>query len=348
MGVRTFSTVVFAATLAAGCFAPDGGAIDDGGAGGGSPSDDLRAPTGGRAHDMAVHPGGGHPDLAMHGSSPDLAPAPQPRTTVFTILLENHDYAEVVGSSDAPYLNSLIAQYGLATNYQDSGTHPSLPNYLYLISGDTQGISSDVLPTSSGFPVVADNLGSQFQTAHVPWRSYQESMTSACKLSNSGNYAPRHDPFLYFDGIQNGAGGLCAHTNVDYSNFAADLASGAYRYMWITPNLIDDGHNPTTDPVAGLQACDAWLGREVPKILASSIYKEGGILFITWDEAEGRNGDPPDQVPMIVVTQRIPRPGYTSAAAYDHASYLATVEDLFGLPRIGAAVGAATLAEFFP
>src|SRR5262245_59552034 len=59
-------------------------------------------------------------------------------TTIFTILLENHDYNEIVGSADAPYINSLIAMGGLATNYMDSGTHPSLPNYLYLISGDTQ------------------------------------------------------------------------------------------------------------------------------------------------------------------------------------------------------------------
>src|SRR5262249_57154580 len=85
--------------------------------------------------------------------------------TLFTILLENHDYKEIVGSADAPYINSLIAQGGLATNYFDSGTHPSLPNYLYLISGDTQypgviDVNPDWVPY---FPSDADNLGNQMQ-----------------------------------------------------------------------------------------------------------------------------------------------------------------------------------------
>jgi phospholipase C len=273
---------------------------------------------------------------------------------VFTILLENHDYNEVVGSANAPYINSLIAAYGLATNYMDSGSHPSLPNYLYLISGSTQYTSLGLLeydPTplvSLGtFPVSADNLGNQLTTANIPWRSYQESMGTACTLASAGNFACRHDPFLYFDDIQNGANGLCAKTNVDYTQFAADLAANTYRYLWITPNLLDDGHDPTTDPVTGLKQTDAWLSTEVPKILASNAWKDHGVLFITWDEAEGRNGDSSDQVPMIIVTPGIKSPGYTSSVAYTHASYLATVEDIFGLPRLGAAVGKASMSEFW-
>jgi phospholipase C len=274
--------------------------------------------------------------------------------TVFTILLENHDYNEVVGSSNAPYLNSLIAQYGLATNYMDSGSHPSLPNYLYLISGDTQYNSLGFLeydPTplvSLGtFPVSGDNLGNQLTAANVPWRSYQESMGTACTLASAGNFVCRHDPFLYFTNIQSGANGLCAKTNVDYAQFAADLASNTFRYLWITPNLLDDGHDPQTDPVTGLKQTDAWLSTEVPKILASNAWKDAGVLFITWDEAEGRNGDSADQVPMIIVTPGIKSAGYKSSVAYEHANYLATVEDIFGLPRLGAAVGKASMSEFW-
>ncbi len=268
---------------------------------------------------------------------------------VFTILLENHDYNEVVGSSNAPYVNSLIAQYGLATNYMDSGSHPSLPNYLYLISGNTQYNSFGFLeydPTIFPFPINADNLGNQLTTAGVMWRSYQESAGGACVLASAGEYACRHDPFLYFTDIQGNAS-LCASTNVDYSQFASDLAGGTYRYMWITPNLLDDGHDPQTDPVTGLKQTDMWLSTEVPKILASSAWQNGGVLFITWDEAEGRNGDSADQVPMIVVTPGIKSAGYKSNVAYSHKNYLATVEDIFGLPRLGDAVGASSMSEFW-
>ena len=271
-----------------------------------------------------------------------------PITTVFTIVMENHDYAEVVGSPNAPYINSLIADYGLATNYMDSLTHPSLPNYLYLVSGDAQYAGLiDLDPTMFPFPVNHDNLGNQLQTGGIAWRSYQESMGTPCKLIAFGNYAPKHDPFLYFTNIQSGPNGLCAATNVDYGQFAGDLAAGTYRYMWITPNLINDGQDPSGDPVAALQATDAWLAIEVPMILASAAYQAGGAIFLTWDEAEGRNGHSPDQVPMIIISPRIQSAGFKSSHPYNHASYLATVEDIFGFPRLGAALGAANMMEFF-
>src|SRR5205807_2017415 len=147
--------------------------------------------------------------------------------TVFTIVMENHDYAEIVGSANAPYINGLIMKYGLATNYMDSGVHPSLPNYLTMISGAPQFVgSSDPLPTASGWPVAHDNLGTQLETAKIPWRSYQESMVNPCRLSDASPYAPKHDPFLYFTDMR--APAFCAAHNVDYSQFAADLAAGTY------------------------------------------------------------------------------------------------------------------------
>jgi hypothetical protein len=268
--------------------------------------------------------------------------------TIFTIVLENHDYAEIVGSTNAPYINTLIGQGALAQNYKDSGTHPSLPNYLYLVSGATQypGVV-DLDPTTFPFPVDQPNLATQLEAANIKWRSYQESAGTACKLTSSGNYAPKHDGFLYFTDQQNGTGSLCANTNVDYSSFAADLAGGQYRYMWITPNLLDDGHNPANDPVASLKQSDTWLSTEVPKILASTAYQQGGILFITWDEAEGRNGDSKDQVPMIILSPKLKHVPMTSTTAYTHASYLATVEDLLGLMRLDTVKTTPAMMEFF-
>ena len=267
--------------------------------------------------------------------------------TIFTIVLENHDYAEIVGSTNAPYINGLIGQYGLATNYMDSGVHPSLPNYLTLVSGAPQyGGLVDLDPTTNPFPVSQPNLGTQLEAANVKWRAYQESMSTPCKLSASGSYAPKHDGFLYFTDQQMGANNLCANTNVAYTQFATDLATDTYRYMWITPNLTDDGHDPSNDPVAALKTCDTWLSQEVPKILASTAYKNGGVLFITWDEAEGRNGDNPDQVPMIIVSTKIKSAGMKSATAYSHKSYLATVEDLLKLPRLTTVASASNLLEF--
>jgi hypothetical protein len=268
--------------------------------------------------------------------------------TVFTIVLENQDYADIVGSANAPYINGLITKYGLATKYSDSGEHPSLPNYLTMISGAPQYPGhQDLDPTHPPFPVSQPNLGSQMASAGIKWRSYQESMGTPCKLSASGNYAPKHDPFLYFTDVQTAAGGLCASSNVDYSSFASDLASGAYRYMWITPNLVDDGHNPQQQPATGLKDADAWVAQELPKIMASSGYTNNGVIFLTWDEAEGRHGHSNDQIPMVVISPRIVRAGFQSSSPYSHKSYLSTVEDILGLPRLATVQSEPTLAEFF-
>ncbi len=268
--------------------------------------------------------------------------------TIFTILLENHDYDQIVGSADTPYINSLIGKYGLATSYQDSMLHPSLPNYLYLITGAKQYPGFfDLDPSGNGvFPKDADNLGNQLETAGVHWRSYQEDMGSPCNLSGNGLYEPKHNPFLYFDDIQGNAA-LCAKTSVDYSSFPADLAGGTYQYMWITPNMTNNGHDPSGDPSAAVKQSDLWLSKEVPKILASTAYQNNGVLFITWDEGTGTFGTT-DHVAMIVISPKLKSPGMKVATALSHASYLRTIEDIFGISnKLGAAQNATSLAEFF-
>jgi hypothetical protein len=296
-----------------------------------------------------VDPSGTSGGTSGTSGTPGTTPAP---LTIFTIVMENHDYAEIVGkTTDAPFINSLIDDYGLATNYNDSGTHPSLPNYLVMVSGYKQypGIL-DVDPTSgiAGFPKDVENLGTQLEAAKIPWRAYQESMGTPCKLAGDGDYAPKHDPFLYFTDMQTKTPGLCDKNNVDYTEFPADLAKGTYRYMWITPNLVSDGHNPTNDPVAALKASDTWAKTAIEAIMASAVYKANGIIFLTWDEAEGRSGPgSKEKVPMIVISPNLKSKGFKTANPYSHKSYLATVEDLLKLPRLATVTSEPSMLEFF-
>jgi hypothetical protein len=273
-------------------------------------------------------------------------------TTVFTIVLENQDYDDVLGATgkrNAPYINSLAERYGLATNYHDSGVHPSLPNYLYMVSGSSHRVRLDLRPNRFGLPLAGENLGIQLERAGIAWRSYQESMGRPCllgvhRVDAVHVYAPKHDPFLYFRNVQKDRP-LCERTNVDYGQFAADLAAGTYRYMWITPDLHDDGHDPQSAPARGLAQSDAWCAAEIPKILASPVYKAGGVLFLTWDEAEGRDGHSGSHIPMIVVSPNLKHA--RSAERFNHASYLATVEEIFGLEKLGAAKTAKSMVAAF-
>lgn len=291
--------------------------------------------------------GCGPSTLPIDARQADASPVLGSTSTIFTIVLENHDFAEIVGSTNAPYLNRLIEQYALATNYKET-SKPSLGNYLYMISGANQfpGVI-DVDPTTGPyFPADQPNLGTQLEAAGIPWRSYQESMGTPCKLFGDGLYAPKHDPFLYFTDIQLGANGLCARTNVDFTELPADLATNNYRYVFITPNLVNDGHDPIGDPELALRTSDDWMSVEVPKILASAGYQNGGVLFITWDEAEGRMGRDAETIPMIVVSTKIKQAGMRSDIALNHGSYLATVEDLLELPRLATVEDTTSLLMF--
>jgi hypothetical protein len=116
------------------------------------------------------------------------------------------------------------------------------------------------------------------------------------------------------------------------------------RYNFITPNLCDDGHDscsPTNDPV---KQTDTWLSTEVPKILNSSAYKNGGALFITWDEGEG--GDGP--IGMMVLSPLAKGNGYANSIHYTHSSTLRTMEEIFGVsPMLGDAQNATDLSDLF-
>ena len=99
---------------------------------------------------------------------------------VVWIVFENHGYDSVIGSPDAPYTNLIAAQCGLATNFF-AETHPSLPNYIAMTSGSTQGITDNGDPVSHplSVPSIFSQLGPD-------WRSLEESMPSNCFGSNSG------------------------------------------------------------------------------------------------------------------------------------------------------------------
>jgi phospholipase C len=158
-------------------------------------------------------------------------------------------------------------------------------------------------------------------------------MGSPCGLQSQGLYAAKHDPFVYFsdingwDGTQFVPGARCMQHVVDYTELDADVAAGALPdYVFITPDLDDDMHDGT------VAQGDAWLAAEVPKILATSAYKEGGVLFLLWDEGANSGDDPP----FIAVSPNI-TPGTVSQTSYDTSSFLLTVEKILGVEALPCA-----------
>jgi phospholipase C len=222
------------------------------------------------------------------------------------------------------------------------------------------------------FPRRTRTLPRQLTGAGLSWRGYMDGMGSACRHPRIGTrdrtqaaevgdqYATRHDPFMYFHSIIDRRTSCRRHV-VDLSHLPADLehASSTPTLSFVVPDLCHDGHDePCVDGrPGGMVTVDAWMKRWMPRILRSPAFQDGGALIVTSDESDGAHSDstaccgegpgPNAPAPGItgmgggrvgaLVVSPFTEPGTRSSTPYNHYALLASLEDLFGLPRIGYA-----------
>jgi hypothetical protein len=245
-------------------------------------------------------------------------PALPSRPHIFLIVLENRSPTVL---DQASYLAHLGSTYARAINYR-AVAHPSLPNYLALTSGSTWAITDDGYHALPG-----GGIGSAMTAAGVRWRAYMEGLSGDCLVSR-GSYAVKHNPFAYY-------GGACPSNVVSFASLPGDLASGAYTFTWITPDLCHDMHD------CSAAVGDSWLEATVPAIMASAGWRRDGVLFIVFDEDDGSSSE--NLVPLVVISPRLK--GVAITTRYDHYSLLATIEDRLGLSRVGASAGASPIVD---
>jgi acid phosphatase len=243
------------------------------------------------------------------------------------IVEENHSYDEVIGNPAMPFLNSLATTYGLATEYSGV-SHPSEPNYLAMMSGSIWNNPQDTTPQDGRYP--GPTLVDQLIAKGIGWKAYMEDMPTACDTSDNygpGGYDVNHNPFMYFDSVRNSPA-QCSR-DVPFTHFANDLNSGsAPPFLFVAPNTTHDMHDGT------YQQGDGWLSQQFAVILASSWYQQGGVVIVTFDE-----GETSDKVATIVVSAA--NHGGRLATPTNHYGLLRGVEELYGLPLLGAAASSA-------
>ncbi len=270
--------------------------------------------------------------------------------TVFLIVMENHNWSDISGNADAPYINNvLLPMASRAEQYfNPPGNHPSLPNYLWLEAGTNFGIQDDNDP-SANHQSTTQHLVTYLQNKGISWKTYQESISgSDCPLVDNGEYAVRHNPFMYFDDVTNNRNpnstNCISHVR-PFSELATDLANNAVaQYSFITPNVCDDMHDACSPTNNSIKQGDTWLSQNLPTILASAPYLNGGAVFIVWDEAGA--GDGP--IGMIVLSPFAKGNGYQNSIHYTHGSTLRTVQEIFGVaPLLGDAASATDLSDLF-
>jgi acid phosphatase len=245
---------------------------------------------------------------------------------VVVIVMENEAYTSIVGSSHAPYINSLIAQGELFTNYT-AVVSGSQHNYLAMTSGLTAKVSP---PPNNIFQAIDATAGA------VTWKGFQESMTGTCGAGSAGKvpgkstqlYGKPHDPATKY--------GNASCTTNDISMTATNFMPAALPdFSYIIPNYCDDMHtlptggqpcpayfgsNPGTS-VIGMG--DAWLSAVVPQLLA----QPNVTVILTWDEGKKSSGE---RIVTLEVGAGI-TPGSTDGTAYTHYGLLAGLFSVFGL-----------------
>ncbi len=290
----------------------------------------------------------GPPTDAGRGSPIPAATAAGPALhgpRIVLVIEENHSLDQVVGSPSAPALNRLVSNGTLLSQFYAT-RHPSLPNYIALLAGDTYGIVTDCGDCSVSQPTLVDQL----EHAQLSWRAYLQGLPSACaaNVRNAGAYAKKHNPFAYFPAIT--ADPSRCRNLVPFDQFADDARSGRLpQVVWVTPDLAHDMHGlDVGEPNAGrITAADTFLGELYDTLQSSPAWQDDTRMVVTWDEgAGGQQGDHGccegaavgGHVATVVVGPRVPHG--TDGGVYDHYALLRSVETALGLPYLAHAADA--------
>ncbi len=250
---------------------------------------------------------------------------------IVMIVLENKEFGTVIQSPKMPYFNQLANTYTLLTQHY-AVTHPSLPNYLAMIGGDTFGITFDCESCFVNAPTLPDLIEASGRT----WKTYQEDMPSPCYPgANIDNYAMKHNPFIYFKSIRLDPN-RCNNDVVPFTQLSTDLAAGTLpNFMFITPNLCNDAHD------CDLSITDYWLNGLLVKLQpALDSTGQPYLIIITWDEGQGDHsccGLPPQaggRVATILISPQA-KSGFQDATPYSHYSLLKTIEESWHLEFLG-------------
>jgi phosphatidylinositol-3-phosphatase len=248
-------------------------------------------------------------------AAPSRAAAPP---HILEVLMENHSYPEVVGNPAMPFLNGLVASNGSVSTTDLS--HPSLPNYLGLVSGSIYNNPSDTTPQDGTYP--GPQLTDELAAAGVGWKAYMQDMPAPCDLTDQfspGGYDVNHDPFLYFNSVRTNPA-QCNRV-VPYPQLTADLNGGsAPPFMWVSPNTTNDMHDGT------YQQGDAFLQALVTQVEASSWWSASARIVITFDE-----GETTEQVLTVVASSA----HGTAAAGGNHYGTLRGIEEAYGVGLLG-------------
>jgi acid phosphatase len=239
------------------------------------------------------------------------------------VMLENHNYTQVIGRRSAPYLNELARGGALFTDSR-AITHPSQPNYLALFSGSTQGVSGDDCPQH----FTGSNLASELLAAGYTFTGYAEGLPGAgsdtCNVGTS--YARRHVPWTNFSNVP-------PSLSKPFTAFPAGNFAALPTVSFVIPDLCHDMHDCSTG------TGNAWVQAHIGPY-ANWAMTHHSLLIVDFDENDDAPGN---QIPTIFYGQTV-RPG-RYGEPITHYSVLRTIENLYHLRPLGHAAHATPITN---
>ncbi len=236
---------------------------------------------------------------------------------VMIIIFENTSYQE---AASQPFFSSFAGQGALLTDF-DAETHPSQGNYIALVSGDYQGVTTDK-PVNLGGRQIGDLL----EARGLTWKVYAQGYPGGCFLgARSGNYVRKHVPFLSFTEVQSNPG-ECANITDD-SGLKDDIASGRLPdFSLFIPDIKNDGHD------TGAAYADNWLSSYFGPLMKDPAFMKDMLLVVTFDEDDKSTAA--NRIFTALYGPSVAQ-GSVSDAHYTHYSLLRTIEDAYGLGDLG-------------
>jgi acid phosphatase len=283
--------------------------------------------------------------------SAGATPAPPPKhfDHVLIVVLENQNYQSAIRND---LLKSLAQNGAIFSNFGNL-YHYSYPNYLAMIAGSDFGTHKPLL-FSDNQRTFNDDIEHRTIADLLNWKNYAEDYPASPTAGKpflgdrKGRYARKHVPFLSFRSVQNKSfhNVVAVDTHAQDNAFVTDIGSFVAdpqthplpEYMFYSPNLDDDGHDPTSNPQEGLKKASDWLRVFLTTWLHFSdttwVPKDEPmkrtLVIVTFDESEGNNK--PERIYTVFLGAMVKPQEIT--AAYDHYSVLRTIEDNFGLDPI--------------
>jgi hypothetical protein len=242
---------------------------------------------------------------------------------VVVIVFENKERGHVIGSRAAPTFNRYAGQYANLTAYY-AVAHPSLPNYIALVSGSTEGVTTNCTKCIVDAPSLADSL----EQAGLTWRTYAQGLPyPGFTGAHFRRYAKKHNPFLYFRAIVQDT--KRRSRIVPLPRLATDVRSGTLPdFSLVIPDMCHSMHD------CSVAVGDAWLRR----IAAPLLTQPRTAIFVLFDEGSTSIRGGGHTLALVLGAAVLPSSRYRGLSG--HYEVLRTIEEAWGLPLLGASARA--------